>query len=56
MIGTILGGRGVEDRLFGSVALATIAVLRGASIVRAHDVGATLDAIRIAAAARGGTR
>ena len=45
-----LTGRGVEDRTAGSVALAAIAVLNGARIVRAHDVAATVDAIRVAAA------
>jgi dihydropteroate synthase len=46
-----LGGR-AEARLAGSVALATIAVLHGARIVRAHDVAATVDAVRIAGAVR----
>jgi dihydropteroate synthase len=45
-----LTGRGVADRTAGSVALAAIAVLNGARIVRAHDVAATVDAIRVAAA------
>ena len=45
-----LTGRGVDDRTAGSVALAAIAVLNGARIVRAHDVAATIDAIRVAAA------
>jgi dihydropteroate synthase len=45
-----LTGRGVDDRIAGSVALAAIAVLNGARIVRAHDVAATLDAVRVAAA------
>ncbi len=45
-----LTGRPVEQRIAGSVALAAIAVLNGARIVRAHDVAATLDAIRVAAA------
>ena len=45
-----LTGRGVDDRLAGSVAMAAIAVLNGARIVRAHDVAATLDAVRVAAA------
>jgi dihydropteroate synthase len=45
-----LSGRGVDDRTAGSVALAAIAVLNGARIVRAHDVAATVDAIRVAAA------
>jgi dihydropteroate synthase len=45
-----LTGRAVDERLAGSVALATAAVLNGASIVRAHDVAATCDAVRVAAA------
>ncbi|HEU4781588.1 MAG TPA: dihydropteroate synthase [Steroidobacteraceae bacterium] len=45
-----LTGRNVDARTAGSVALAAIAVLNGARIVRAHDVAATLDAIRVAAA------
>ena len=45
-----LTGRGVDQRIAGSVALAAIAVLNGARIVRAHDVAATVDAIRVAAA------
>jgi dihydropteroate synthase len=49
MLATITG-RGVDDRTAGSVALAAIAVLNGARIVRAHDVAATVDAIRVAAA------
>ncbi len=49
MIGE-LTGRPVDRRLAGSVALATIAALRGASIVRAHDVAETVDALRVVAA------
>jgi dihydropteroate synthase len=45
-----LTARAVDDRIAGSVALAAIAVLNGARIVRAHDVAATLDAVRVAAA------
>jgi dihydropteroate synthase len=45
-----LTGREVHHRLAGSVALASIAVLNGARIVRAHDVAATVDATRVAAA------
>jgi dihydropteroate synthase len=47
-----LTGRGVGERLAGSVALAALAVYNGALIVRAHDVAATLDAVRVAAAVR----
>ena len=36
-----LTGRAVDERTAGSVALAAIAVLNGARIVRAHDVAAT---------------
>jgi dihydropteroate synthase len=49
MLATLLG-RAVEDRLPGSLALATASVLAGARIVRAHDVAATHDAVRVAAA------
>jgi dihydropteroate synthase len=48
-----LTGRASDERLAGSVALATIAMLRGAAIVRAHDVAATVDAARVVAALRG---
>jgi dihydropteroate synthase len=52
MIGK-LTGRAEGERLGGSLALATLAVLSGARIVRAHDVGPTIDAIRIVAAVGG---
>ena len=45
-------GRECDERLAGSIALATVAVLNGAVIVRAHDVAATVDAVRVAAAVR----
>jgi dihydropteroate synthase len=51
-----LTGRNVDDRTAGSVALAAIAVLNGARIVRAHDVAATVDAIRVAAAVSQGEK
>ncbi|MDW8258122.1 MAG: dihydropteroate synthase [Gammaproteobacteria bacterium] len=47
-----LTGRPIGERLAGSIALATLAVASGARIVRAHDVAATLDAVRVAAAWR----
>lgn len=49
MIGT-LTGRAVDQRLAGSIVMAALAVERGARIVRAHDVEATVDALRIVAA------
>ncbi len=44
MIGQITG-KSVDDRLPGSLAAAVMAVERGASIIRAHDVAATVDAL-----------
>lgn len=49
MLGTILG-KPVDQRLHGSIALATVAVLNGARIIRAHDVAETVDAVKVAAA------
>ena len=51
MIGAILD-REVGERLFGSVALAMLAVQRGAKIMRVHDVAATRDALKILDAVR----
>ncbi len=42
-----LTGRAVQERLPASVAAALAAVQRGASIVRVHDVAATVDALRV---------
>ena len=50
-VGT-LTGRPPGERVYGSVALAVIAVLNGARIIRAHDVAATVDALQVAAAVR----
>jgi dihydropteroate synthase len=47
-----LTGRPAGERLAGSVALAALAVHQGAALVRAHDVAATVDAVRIAVAVR----
>jgi dihydropteroate synthase len=52
MVGT-LTGRPTEERVHGSVALAVIAALNGASILRVHDVAATVDALQVVAAVRG---
>jgi dihydropteroate synthase len=51
MFGTLLGRR-LHDRVAGSVAVAAAAGLAGVHIVRAHDVAATVDALRVAAALR----
>ena len=44
MIGA-LTGRELDDRLAGSVAVALAAALRGARLLRVHDVRATVDAL-----------
>jgi len=43
----------VDQRLEGSLAAAAVAVFLGAHIVRAHDVSATVRAVRVAEALRG---
>ncbi len=53
MLGTILG-RPVGERVYGSLALAVMAMLKGARIVRVHDVAATADAIRTVVAMQEG--
>ncbi|MEL7537533.1 MAG: dihydropteroate synthase [Pseudomonadota bacterium] len=45
-----LTGRDVTERLPAGVAAATVAMLHGACIVRAHDVAATVDAAKMVAA------
>ena len=45
-----LTGRDVGERLPASIAAAVIAVMKGATIVRVHDVGETVEALRVAAA------
>lgn len=42
--------RDVEDRLAGSLTLATLALLNGASIVRVHDVAQTVDVLKVLSA------
>jgi dihydropteroate synthase len=51
-IGTLTGRADPADRLAGSLAAAAAAVLRGAAMIRTHDVAATRDAVRVAAALR----
>lgn len=47
-IGVLTGRAGPEDRLAGSLAATTVAVLNGAALVRTHDVRETVDAVRVA--------
>lgn len=49
MIGQVLG-RDVKQRLPGSLALAALAVIKGARIIRVHDVAETVDVVRMIAA------
>jgi dihydropteroate synthase len=46
-IGDITGHEDPAHRVFGSVAAHLIAAQRGASIVRVHDVSATVDALKV---------
>ena len=43
-------GKPVDGRLFGSLALAALAMVKGAKILRVHDVAETLDVVRMIAA------
>jgi len=52
MIGSILD-KPANERIFGSVALAMLAVQRGAHILRVHDVAATVDVLKILHAVEG---
>lgn len=51
MIGQVLD-RTVGGRLYGSLALAGLAIAKGANIVRVHDVAETVDVVRMIAAVR----
>ena len=55
MLGT-LTERAAGERVYGSVALAVIAALNGARIIRAHDVAATVEALKVTAAVQGPVR
>ena len=46
MIGDVVG-KVSDQRLAGSIAATIYALLGGASIIRTHDVAATVDAIRV---------
>lgn len=50
----LITGRPVHQRQAASVAAALAAVARGASVVRVHDVAATVDALRVWLAAQSG--
>jgi dihydropteroate synthase len=46
----VLTGREIDERMPASVAAAVVAVMNGADIIRAHDVKATVDAVKVARA------
>jgi dihydropteroate synthase len=54
LIGDILG-KALDERLYGGLGLASLAVVNGARIIRTHDVGPTRDAIRSVSAVLQGT-
>ena len=49
MIGELLNAE-VEDRLYGSLAIAQFAYMQGAEYLRVHDVKATADVLKITSA------
>jgi dihydropteroate synthase len=52
----IMTGRPASARLVGSAVAAAFAVAAGAAIIRAHDVPATVDAVKVAVALKGASR
>ncbi len=52
MIGQVLDNAPVDERLFGSVALATLAAWMNSAIIRVHDVKATADAVKLCQAVK----
>lgn len=47
MIGTLLGDRPVDDRVTGTVAVHYHALMKGANIIRVHDVKEASDSLKI---------
>jgi dihydropteroate synthase len=47
-IGKLLDNAPADQRLYGTIASVVASVLKGANIVRVHDVKATVDAIKVA--------
>lgn len=57
MIGKVLQSKTLQDRpadqrLYGSLAAAVIAAMKGSAIIRVHDVAATFDALQVVAATK----
>ena len=55
-LGKLTGGRGESERLPGTIATNVMALERGATIFRVHDVAQNLDALRVAAATVSGPK
>jgi len=51
-IGHLLGGAPADERLYGTIASVAATVLKGAHIVRVHDVKAAVEAVKVADAIR----
>jgi len=49
-IGAILNKDNAKERLFGSISAAVISAIKGAKIIRVHDVKETVEAIKVAEA------
>ena len=47
-IGQITGRDNPADRVFGTAATTAIAIAKGASIIRVHDVAETVDVVKVA--------
>lgn len=52
MIGAILG-KTVDERLYGSLAAAALALWQGAAVIRVHDVAETVDVVKVCCAVMG---
>lgn len=52
MLGAVTG-KDVHERLAGSIAVATIATMKGAQMIRVHDVDETVDAVKLVMAVQG---
>lgn len=52
MIGAVLNNAAADKRLYGSVALATLAAWMNVNILRVHDVKATADALKLCQAVK----
>lgn len=47
MLGKLLNGRGVDDRLAGTIAVHYHAMMKGANIIRVHDVKEAYDSVLV---------